>query len=302
MPAPIILFTYNRPAHTSRVLRSLASADGAERSDLVIFSDGTREDGADAKLVAEVRDLCRSAKGFGSVQLVEREGNMGLAANIIDGVGSVMRERGRAIVLEDDLEVSAFFLRYMNAALDYYENRGVFSVAGYSPDIEMPRDYSASTYMMHRNCSWGWATWRAEWEKVDWDVATFDAFIRDSRSRRAFNECGDDLSPMLLRWKTGEIRSWSVRFCYAGFTCREPTVYPRKSLVRNTGADGSGTNMRATHRYDTPLAANVGLRDFAQGVAPDPRITAQFRKFYDTSAIRRVINTLKRWKYLTTGR
>lgn len=302
MPAPVILFAYNRPDHTARALRSLASADMAQTTDLLIFCDGPKETAEDAQRTAKVRETCHGAKGFRSVNVVERERNMGLAANIIDGVGQVIKERGRVIVLEDDLTVSGFFLRYMNAALDYYEGRGVFSVAGYSPELDLPKDYSVSTYMMHRNCSWGWATWRSRWEKVDWDVATFDTFIRDSRRRRAFNECGDDLSPMLLRWKTGEINSWSIRFCYAGFACGEPTVYPRKSLVRNGGADGSGTNVGATNRYDTPLAANIGIQNFCTGVAPDHRLVSQFRKFYDTSVIRRIINTLKRWRYIALGR
>lgn len=302
MPAPIVLFAYNRPEHTARALRSLAAADMAESTDLIIFCDGPKETPDDAERTAKVRAACRAATGFRSVRIEERERNMGLAANIIDGVGKVIGERGRVIVVEDDLIVSGFFLRYMNAALDYYEGRGVFSVAGYSPDIEIPKDYGVSTYMMHRNCSWGWATWRSRWEKVDWSVGTFDTFIRDSRRRRAFNECGNDLSPMLLRWKIGEINSWSIRFCYAGFLCGEPTVYPRKSLVRNGGADGSGTNVGSTKRYDAPLAANVGLQNFATGVAPDHRIVCQFRKFYDTSVVRRVINALKRWRYIATGR
>lgn len=303
MPAPVILFTYNRPEHTARALKSLAAADMAKTTELFIFCDGAKDTPGDAERTAQVRQLCHDeAKGFASTNVIERDRNMGLAANIIDGVGMVIKNCGRAIVLEDDLSVSPFFLRYMNAALDYYEGRGVFSVSGYSPDIDIPKDYSASTYMMHRNCSWGWATWRSQWEKVDWEIPTFDTFIRDSRRRSAFNECGNDLSPMLLRWKIGEISSWSIRFCYAAFLRGEPTVYPRKSLVRNGGADGSGTNMRLSHRYDAPLAANVGLQNFATGVAPDHRIVAQFRRFYDTSAIRRVINALKRWRYVTLGR
>ena len=302
MPAPIVLFAYNRPEHTARSWRSLAAADMAESTDLIIFCDGPKETPDDAERVAKVRAACQAATGFRSVRIEERKRNMGLAANIIDGVGKVIGERGRVIVVEDDLTVSGFFLRYMNAALDYYDGRGVFSVAGYSPEIEIPKDYGVSTYMMHRNCSWGWATWRSRWEKVDWSVATFDTFIRDGRRRRAFNECGNDLSPMLLRWKIGEINSWSIRFCYAGFLCGEPTVYPRKSLVRNGGADGSGTNVGATKRYDAPLAANVGLQNFATGVAPDHRIVCQFRKFYDTSVVRRVINAMKRWRYIAMGR
>ena len=50
------------------------------------------------------------------------------------------------------------------------------------------------------------------------------------------------------------------------------------------------------------MAANVGLQNFATGVAPDHRIVCQFRKFYDTSVVRRVINAMKRWRYIAMGR
>ncbi len=297
MGAPVVLFVYNRPRHTAEALKYLAAADGAAQTSLYIYSDGAKNSADDAS-VAEVRKLCHEAKGFGTVEIVERSGNVGLAENIIAGVTEVINKWGKVIVLEDDLHVSPFFLRYMNSALDFYANHGVFSVAGYSPELVMPSYYVASTYVMHRNCSWGWGTWREQWEKVDWKVGTFDAFIRSSHKRRAFNECGNDLSPMLLRWKTGEINSWSIRFCYAGFLTGQPTIYPRKSLVRNIGTDGSGTNMKATNRYNAPMAANVGLQNFVQGVAPDPQLVAQFRKYYDTSLVRQIINTFKRWRYI----
>ena len=297
MLAPIVLIVYNRPEHTARALKSLAASEGAKMTDLYIYSDGARR-AEDEALVKEVRRKCHDAEGFATVKVVERENNVGLAENVISGVSEVIETHGRVIVVEDDLEVSGFFLRYMNSALDYYDNRGVFSVSGYTPDVEMPHDYQFSTYMIHRNCSWGWGTWKRCWQKVDWNVGTFDHFIRDAGRRGEFDASGTDLSAMLLRWKTGEINSWSIRFCYAGFENREPTVYPRKSLVRNTGADGSGTNMKATGRYATPLAANVSLSSFLPGVAPDSEIVSQFKRYYDCSAPRRVINMLKRLKYI----
>ena len=48
--------------------------------------------------------------GFKSQRMVERERNWGLARNVVDGVSAVVAERGRAIVLEDDIEVSPGFL------------------------------------------------------------------------------------------------------------------------------------------------------------------------------------------------
>lgn len=297
MNAPIVLFVYNRPEHTRRTLEALRQAEGASESSLYIFSDGAGQ-GQDKK-VEEVRLIIKNAEGFGKVSVTEREKNIGLAQNIITGVSEVLERHERVIVLEDDLIVSPSFLTYMNAALDYYESMGVFSISGYSPDIDIPEDYMWSTYMIHRNCSWGWATWRSKWQSVDWDVKDFGTFIKDGEVRNRFDQSGSDLSSMLLRQQMGEIKSWSIRFCYCGFRLGEPTVYPVRSLVSNGGVDGSGTHMKSYsgRKYKTELADKIDSNVFLNRVDINAKILSSFKKKYDCSIIRRIINCCKRLRY-----
>lgn len=292
--SPIVLFVFNRPEHTRRVLESLAKADGAAASDLHIFSDGALTD-SDTAAVAKVREVCHGARGFASVSVTERERHYGQAANIVGGVSDVIGQRGTAIVVEDDVTVAPFFLRYMNAALEFYRGRGVFSIVGHTPaEVEMPKEFPFSTFVMHRHNPWGWATWKSEWDKVDWECKTFDAFIRDAAARHRFNEPGDDLTPALLRWRTGHDELWDAVLSYAAFRAGEPHVYPRKSLVRHVVNDAT--------RVDAPLAANVGLNDFCPGVATNAFLVEQFHRVYSTSAAGRVANMLRRWRYLILGR
>ncbi|WP_287963196.1 glycosyltransferase [Alcanivorax sp.] len=129
--APIVLFTYNRPWHTRRTVEALLKNAEARDSDLIVFSDGPRDADAEAK-VAEVRQYLRTIRGFESVRIIEREHNLGLAANIISGVTEVVNESGRAIVLEDDLVTSPWFLQYMNDGLNRFEaDDRVISIHGY---------------------------------------------------------------------------------------------------------------------------------------------------------------------------
>ena len=53
-PAPIILFVYNRPDHTRQTVEALVRNDLARDSELWIFSDGSKNSGADEQ-VSEVR-------------------------------------------------------------------------------------------------------------------------------------------------------------------------------------------------------------------------------------------------------
>lgn len=297
MNSPIALFVYNRPEHTARTLDALASALDAESSPVVIFADGAKS-AADAESVAAVHNICKQKRNFASQIVVEREKNMGLAQNIISGVTKIFEKYETVVVLEDDIVVSPYFIRYINSALSFYDNRGIFSISGYTPNIDIPHDYASSTYVMHRNCSWGWATWRAKWQKVDWSVAAFGSFIRNAAMRDRFDESGCDLTPMLLRQQTGEINSWSIRFCFAGFMAGEPTVYPVRSLVKNIGVDGSGTNMKSSFKYDTSLASKIDVSTFTQSVAPNLKIQESFKAFYDCSPVRRLINFFKIRKFI----
>src|SRR4029450_7394251 len=108
--APIILFTYNRPKHTQRILDSLAFNAEAKNSLLFIYSDGPKA-GASAgtvKNIMDTRTIISNDRRFKQVIVTEQPINKGLANSIIEGVTKVIDEYGKVIVLEDDLIVSSY--------------------------------------------------------------------------------------------------------------------------------------------------------------------------------------------------
>jgi GT2 family glycosyltransferase len=141
--APIVLFIYNRPDHTRRTLAALAANPLAIDSDLIVYADGPKRP-EHAASIAQARDAARSASGFKSVRLIERDGNLGLAKSIITGVSDVCSERGRAIILEDDLLVAPQFLTFINKGLDCYADRPeVFQISGYMFPVATRRSSEA---------------------------------------------------------------------------------------------------------------------------------------------------------------
>lgn len=54
--------------------------------------------------------------------IVERESNWGLSKSLIAGITELTDKYGRVIVVEDDLIVSPYFLKYMNDALEKYKD------------------------------------------------------------------------------------------------------------------------------------------------------------------------------------
>ncbi|MBR0362042.1 MAG: glycosyltransferase, partial [Paraprevotella sp.] len=99
MPAPIILFTYNRILHAEQAIRSLAANDLAKDSELFVFSDGPKDE-TERPIIEEIRHLIRETKGFKDIHLIERSENWGLARNVIDGVTSLVNLYGEVIVVE----------------------------------------------------------------------------------------------------------------------------------------------------------------------------------------------------------
>ena len=292
MNPPVIIFAYNRAKHLKRLINSLLQNAESSETNVVIFADGAKNQG-DEK-VAEVAETIREISGFKSIRAVFRNTNIGLAKNIINGVSSIFEEFEEAIVLEDDLVVTPYFLRYMKTALDYYKDTNAFSIAGYTPRIALPNGYKYDTYPITRNCSWGWGTWKNRWELVDWQTKDFDSFFADNNAVKQFNIAGNDLSTMLLKQVEGKINSWSIRFCYAGFKAGMPTIYPTRSYVLNGGADGSGTNVGSTTRYETVTAEGKNDIIFCNTTDCNEIILKSFRETYNTSIFRSLINWTKR--------
>lgn len=250
--APIALFAFRRPDHLAACLTALAACAESADSPLIVFCDGSRgPDDDDA--VRAVRQIAHAATGFASVEVVERDVNLGLAASVIDGIGRVLTDHDRVVVVEDDLLVSPDFLRYLNTGLDLYEDEPrVVSVHAYV--YAVPDPLPQSFFLRGADC-WGWATWRRGWAVFDPDGAGLLARLRASGQERAFDLDGAyPYSAMLADQVAGEVDSWAVRWYASAFLADLLTLYPGRSLVENVGQDGSGTHSTASASHAVEAA------------------------------------------------
>ena len=235
--APIALFAYNRPDHVRRTVEALQRNAGAVTSDLHVFSDAPRNPAA-AEGVALVRDYIRRIDGFGTVEIVERERNLGLARSIVDGVTRLCHARGKVIVVEDDLITSPSFLGFMNDALAFYEGDSrVISIHGYCyPIADLPETF----FLRGADC-WGWATWKRGWDLFEPDGRKLLIELRRRSLTDDFDFDGSYPYTRMLEDQThGKNESWAIRWYASAFLLNKLTLYPGSSLVQNIGADGSG--------------------------------------------------------------
>lgn len=250
--SPILLFVYNRPEHTRRIIESLRLNPLAAGSHLTVYSDGWKT-ATDSVMVEKVRHILSGGiTGFASVTIVEQTENRGLAQSIISGVGKILEERDRVIVLEDDLVVAPYFLQFMNDALETYKDEprvGHIQACDFTQDPSLP-----DTFLIRWTGSWGWATWKRAWQHFNPDGKALLAELEERRLTRTFDFNGSyGFTRMLRRQIEGRNNSWAIRWNAGLFLKDMLSLNAGKSLVRNEGFDGSGTNCGSGGLYSSQL-------------------------------------------------
>ena len=295
--APILLFVYNRPDHLKQLIASLQANAEAPQSMLFIYTDAARNK-ADEEQVNKVREVIRHIDGFASIEVIERATNWGLARNIIGGVTEQIRHYGRVIVLEDDLVVAPYFLRFMNDALEAYKDEpqvGHIQACDFTQDASLP-----DTFLIKFTGSWGWATWERAWQHFNPDGQALLNELESRRLTRRFDFNGNyRFTRMLRRQIEGKNNSWAIRWNASLFLKDILSLNVGRSLVQNEGFDGSGTNCGGGGLY----ASNLHLAPLpVQKISPieENKVARQaFVRYYGRTnsfwakAIRRIKRTLK---------
>lgn len=280
-PAPIVLFTYNRLDNTRQTVEHLKKNTLAIHSDLIIFSDASKTD-KDRSSIQEVRDYLNCIKGFKNCIVIKREENYGLAKNIIEGVTEIINKYGKVIVLEDDLLTSKNFLCYMNASLVYYQNTSnIFAISGYTGDLPSLHKLYNDNYLSYRPSSWGWATWKDQWDNIDWDIIDYTIFINSKKEVKKFNRGGIDMARMLRHYIEGKNNSWAIRWSYEMYKRGQYCVAPKVSKIQNIGFGKNATHCSGINIYQTILDETSKCNfSFTDEIAPNTQIAKEFRYQY----------------------
>jgi Glycosyl transferase family 2 len=291
--APIALFVYNRPWHTRQTVEALQKNEFSSESDLFIFSDAARKPEA-VDAVCKVREYIKTIGGFKSVNIVEREENLGLANSIIGGVSRLCEEYGRVIVLEDDLVVSPMFLAYMRTALNKYNDEPrVMQISGNMFPVLHP-EALPRTFFCRVTTSWGWATWDRAWRKFEPDAKKLANMITTQKLRKDFDS-GYDYFQMLTMQGRGEIDSWAIRWYASVFLSGGFCLHPSLSLVSNIGHDGSGVHCVGSSKYSVSLSSTMP-EPFPQIIEESPQGQQALENFFQStcqSPWRRLLGRVK---------
>lgn len=301
--APIIVFAYNRPDHLRKTLTWLGQNELADESTLYIFCDGAKPN-ASAEQLAKVVNARKVAHElaisptFKDVHIIERKENLGLGTSVITGVTEIIKKHGRAIVLEDDLETSPFFLSYMNQCLEHYDARkSVFSISGLSrphPERFYPKDYPYDVYVSLTHHPTGWATWADRWNQVDWNTELFEVVKQQPAMIEAFRRIEYSDYDSLIRQRAKGQNVWSVRFAFAHFVNHAVSICPIVSYINHIGWDSEATNAKGSSLWNFDRLADDANIRFLDVLYEDSRIINAWYSF-SIPQRRSLLGRLRNW-------
>lgn len=282
MYAPIILFVFKRPDHTKKSLEALLKNPEANESILYVFSDGSRNE-KDINGVKEVRQVLQDLEGFKEIIIKEEEKNKGLNKSIIEGVSHVLNIHKKAIVLEDDIVTSKYFLKYMNNALNTYEKTpNIWTITGYNHPpkaMKIPENYNSDVYFNIRFQPWGWATWKDRWDQIDWELKDYNELLKNKKKQKAFKQFGDDLIDQLRRQYKGICQYWDITLTYNHFNNNAFCVWPTRSFVNNIGFDGTGMHNPNSTKFENKFLENKEV-NFPDIIQLNTEVLQEFRKVF----------------------
>lgn len=282
--APIVLFVYNRPLHTQQTLEAIAINELANDSVLYIFADGFKPHATDVdkEKIENTRQIIRKKNWCKEVHIVERDINIGLAESVIRGVTEIVNKHSRVIVLEDDLVTGSEFLRFMNEALEQYENEEkVWQVSGYFFPLRNI-SHSNSSFFLTFASSWGWATWQRAWKHFDPLSGGYSRLKTEKELAYHFDLIGSyPYTAMLLnQMEQKNIDSWAIRWWWSIFIHKALTLFPDKSLVNNIGYDAEGTHTKYYIGHSiVEFERNYQINSFPQLIAPDTNMLRKLQGY-----------------------
>ena len=244
--SPIAIFTFNRPSHLKKLLNSLSINEEIKYSDVYFFIDVDKN----CKANEEIIKLVNQNWNFKSSNVTINQENYGVRKNITSGIDEVFSSHSSVIVLEEDLEVSKYFLNYMNKGLNLYkDNTKVWQISGYSLDIVLNKINKA--YVSSQLDCWGWATWLDRWNRLD---KNFENKIKHL-GEKSINEFNlDKFNKSNYRQlelnETEVIKTWAIFWYQDMYLNKAKTIAPINSLVKNNGFDGLGVHKSSSNFYN----------------------------------------------------
>jgi hypothetical protein len=238
---PVVLMIFNRPHHTGAVFDRIAAIRPQR---LFVIADGPRPHCPDdSPKCAASRAVLDRISWDCDLKTNFAEDNLGCRGRTPSGLDWVFSQVDRAIILEDDTVPDLSFFRFCAELLGRYEHDPRVRTISGNNFLFGKRRGEWSYYFSNIHSTWGWATWRRSWQKVDmamrqWPQLRDGGWLADM--------VGEETAPFWLRrleaTYNGKLDAWDYQYYLSCWLDHSLAATPNCNLVTNIGVGADATH------------------------------------------------------------
>ena len=301
---PVIIPTLNRFAHFKRCVESLAKNSLACETELVIGLDYPPSDKY-REGYENIKRYLPTIKGFYKVTVLRAKENLGVVENckqLRDYVKSCGFDA--FIFSEDDNEFSPNFLEYMNWGLNKFrDDNSVLGICGFKRvNVDFLEN---NVYKYPKFVAWGCGFWFLKYKKKE-KYSNFK-LLQNWIDSQSLGICFTDK----VRVACAVLRMLKRKIILGDFlTNMVPIeernfIFPKKSMVRNHGWDGSGLHggTKEVNKFylNLPIDTEPHFTPYIKTSLYDKRLKDVYKKAYKTKASKALLNNVIFVVYKITG-
>ncbi|MDB4247463.1 hypothetical protein N9838_00720 [Acidimicrobiia bacterium] len=237
---PILLILFNRVEIVTTMLNSLKKIKPEK---LYIYFDGPRIDSKDsdeASINRIEKNISKYIDWECDLKIKKNNQNFGSHTSPKLAIDWLFSNEEIGVILEDDCIPNKSFYKFCTTLLkSHVDDKSVFMISGDNGgQILNERFFCESDYLFtHIPLTWGWATWKDRWDKVETDMNNWNqGYLKNRKylSNFSFYE-SFIIYKMLNRISSREEKNWD--YILYSFMTRENylSIIPKHNLIQNIG-------------------------------------------------------------------
>jgi hypothetical protein len=242
---PILFILFNRLGTAQKVFAEIKKYQPAV---LYISADGHRPDkNGEEEVCKSVREwVLTNIDWRCKVKTLFHEKNLGCGRAPSAAISWFFENEEQGIILEDDCVPSQNFFLFCEQMLTYYkDNSRISIISGCNFDTSKTHSTSDSYFYSVFPYTWGWATWRRNWEGYDYSISKWKNTNQKKMLAYLFKE-----KKYVLAWKkifdklSRDVPDdiWDYQFFFQCFKRKQLSVVPSVNLVTNIGGGNQATH------------------------------------------------------------
>lgn len=246
---PVLFIAFARPEYARQTFNAIKDA---RPQNLYFYSNKARVDNPDEILRNNtVRDLINEIDWDCNLKTFFRDEYVDVYTSVRSAINWIFQNEENAIILEEDCVASVSFFGYCESLLHIYENnQRVWLISG-NNFIENQCSNNYSFYFSRNPHTYGWASWRSRWEKLESDLRTLPTLYEYNSFRQLYSHKIERRFMLALYMslyrKNDDQISWDYLLMYTMLINDGLGIVPSKNLVSNIGVQGENNAKKGKH-------------------------------------------------------